>query len=153
MAGTNKAPIGALAVLAGRATQDPFYLAHPLALHRAAFRLGEAEQRGLLGVQADEWEAFQLYPVPMALCWDDDLTAICQRFGCDRGRLEGVLRIVSSEARPAGRAANDRFATDGSGQPGTGSGKSPEHAALAGRLGADQAHQLRPAGRSSPAAV
>jgi hypothetical protein len=87
-------PIDPLALLAEKAAGEVYFLAHALAVHRERSGITETEQRRHLGVLAEHWTMFQLCRCPLPERWDEDLEAICGRFGCDRERLERVLRAV-----------------------------------------------------------
>jgi hypothetical protein len=80
----------AMTLLAERAQTEPFYLASALAAHRERFGLTEAEQRRHLGVRPQDWVMLCLCRLPES---EEDLRVVCERFGCDRERLERALRV------------------------------------------------------------
>jgi hypothetical protein len=78
-----------LQAYARQAAAEPYFLAHPLAAHRARYGITEQEQRRHLGVKPREWIPFLLCRMPET---EAELQALADRFGCDAERLTRALR-------------------------------------------------------------
>jgi hypothetical protein len=77
---------------AEKASHEPYFLAFALREHRERLGIIEYEQRRHLKVLPRLWLLFQLCRMPAVEQWDEDMAALCERFGCDRERLERALR-------------------------------------------------------------